>query len=147
MTFDFTGGRPTESANDLKLGRLRHHRCNFLGRVEAFHNLVRGYDLVINPTRMESFGMAALEVLAAGVPLLSSRTGVIEQIQEQAEILFAPRQPSALAAALKNAILQWDEIDFGVEAAQERIRQRFSIDNTALRVSEAYSRLLANKLV
>ena len=147
MTFDFTGGRPTESANDLKLGRLRHHRCNFLGRVEAFHNLVRGYDLVINPTRMESFGMAALEVLAAGVPLLSSRTGVVEQIQEQAEILFAPRQPSALAAALKNAILQWDEIDFGVEAAQERIRQRFSIDNTALRVSEAYSRLLANKLV
>lgn len=145
MTFDFTGARPDERVNDLKLDRLRHHRCNFIGRVEAFRELVRDYDLVVNPTRMESFGMAALEVLAAGVPLLSSRTGVIEQVQTQAEMLFPPRQPGTLAEALRNVILRWAEIDFGVELAQERICQLFSIDNTARRISDAYQRLLADK--
>jgi len=65
---------------------------------------VLGYDLVINPSRMESFGTAAIEVLAAGVPLLSSRTGVIEQVQESAEMLFPPHRPEALASALKNVL-------------------------------------------
>lgn len=143
ITFDFTGDRPDEMANDLQLRRVRHHQCNFLGRVEAFRDLVRSYDLVINPTRMESFGMAALEVLAAGVPLLSSRTGVIEQVQSQNEMLFPPHQPRALADALKSVILHWKEIDPGVLAAQEKIRRLFSIDNTANRISEAYQRLLA----
>lgn len=143
MTFDFTGDRPDPAVNDLKLERLSRHRCNFLGRVEGFRDLVRGYDLVINPTRMESFGMAALEILAAGVPLLSSRTGVIEQVQDSAEMLFPPHQPKALADALKNVILRWPHIDFCVPAAQESIRLLFSIDNTASRVGEAYHRLLA----
>ena len=143
MTFDFTGSRPDENTNNLKLDRLQHHRCNFLGRVETFRDLVRSYDLVINPTRMESFGMAALEVLAAGVPLLSSRTGVIEQVQGQAEMLFPPHQPRAFAEALRNVVLRWPEIDCGVPAAQEKIRRLFSIDNTANRVSDAYLRLLA----
>jgi glycosyltransferase involved in cell wall biosynthesis len=147
LVFDFTGNRPDEKANDLKLDRLHRHRCNFIGRVETFRDLVRSYDLVINPTRMESFGMAALEVLAAGVPLLSSRTGVIEQVQSCAEMLFPPRQTEALAVALKNILLRWVDIDFGVPAAQKQIHRLFSIDNTANRVSAAYLGLLANKVV
>jgi glycosyltransferase involved in cell wall biosynthesis len=142
MRFDFTGNCPDATVNDLKLSRLRHHRCNFLGRVEGFRDLVRGYDLVINPTRMESFGMAALEVLAAGVPLLSSRTGVIEQVQRRTEMLFPPHQPRALADALKNVILRWTDIDFGVPEAQGNIRRLFSIDNTASRIADAYRRLI-----
>jgi glycosyltransferase involved in cell wall biosynthesis len=147
ITFDFTGARPDERNNDLKLERLNRHHCNFLGRVEEFRKLVLSYDLVINPSRMESFGMAALEVLAAGVPLLSSRTGVIEQVQQQAEMLFLPNEPRALAEALKNVILRWTEVNFGVTAAQERIHSLFSIDNTAGRVSEAYRQMLDDKAI
>jgi glycosyltransferase involved in cell wall biosynthesis len=143
MTFDFTGDEPAASANDLELSRLVSTRCNFLGRVEAFRDLVRDYDLVINPTRMESFGMAAIEVLAAGVPLLSSRTGVIEQVQERKEMLFPPAQPAALAAALRSLLANWIKVDFGVSRAQENIRSRFLIDHTVARLIAAYERLLA----
>ena len=141
--FCFTGDEPAISANDLKLSRLTSMRCNFLGRVEAFRDLVRGYDLVINPTRMESFGMAAIEVLAAGVPLLSSRTGVIEQVQEREEMLFPPSRPAALAAALQHLLTNWNTVDFGVARAQENIRSRFLIDHTVARIAAAYERLLA----
>jgi glycosyltransferase involved in cell wall biosynthesis len=145
LAFDFTGTRPGESENDLKLERLRIVKCNFLGRVEAFHELVRSYDLVINPTRMESFGMAAIEVLAAGVPLLSSRTGVIEQVQEREEMLFPPSQPAVLAAALRHLLENWNAIDFGIVRTQENIRSRFLIDHTMARLSVAYERLLAQR--
>ena len=106
-------------------------------------DLVRGYDLVINPTRMESFGMAAIEVLAAGVPLLSSRTGVIEQVQKREEMLFPPSRPVALAAALQHLLTNWNTVDFGVARAQENIRSRFLIDHTVARIAAAYERLLA----
>jgi glycosyltransferase involved in cell wall biosynthesis len=140
--FDFTGAEPAAGANDLKLSRLISARCNFLGRVEAFRDLVRRYDLVINPSRMESFGMAAIEVLAAGVPLLSSRTGVIEQVQEREEMLFPPSQPAALAFTLRHLLENWNSADFGVSRAQENIRNRFIIDHAVARLTAAYEQLL-----
>ncbi len=142
MHFDFTGVRPDPGENDLKLDRFAVATCGFLGRVEAFRDLVRSYDLVINPSRMETFGMAAIEVLAAGVPLLSSRTGVIEQVQEQSDMLFSPAQPAELAAALRKLVESWADLDFGVATAQVNIRRSLLIDHAAARLNEGYRDLL-----
>lgn len=140
MQFDFTGDRPAKNDNDLKIERLKS-RCNFLGRVEAFRDLVRAYDLVINPSRMETFGMAAVEVLAAGVPLLSSRTGVIEAIQTQEAMLFASGDVAMLADALETILREWTKLDFGIDAAQRMIRQKFMIDHAAHELEKAYASL------
>ena len=143
LEFDFTGTEPEPVKNDLKLARLRQSTCRFLGRVEQFRELVLGYDLVINPSRMESFGMAAMEVIAAGVPLLSSRTGVIEQVIGQSEFLFPPRQPEALARALRNLMQSWPRLGFDPERCQQRIREKFLITHCAARLGAAYNGLLA----
>ena len=145
MQFDFTGVRPDRRENDLKLERLKTAHCTFLGRVEKFRDLVVSYDLAINPSRMETFGMAAIEVLAAGVPLLSSRTGVIEQVQEANEMLFAPAKPDQLATALKRLLQEWPYLDLGVTRSQENIRRRFLIDQTVNPLIAAYDRLLGVK--
>ncbi|MBX3515296.1 MAG: glycosyltransferase family 4 protein [Xanthobacteraceae bacterium] len=142
LQFDFTGDEPSASENDLKIGRLVS-RCNFLGRVEAFRELIRSYDLVINPSRMETFGMAAVEVLAAGVPLLSSRSGVMEEVQTDAGMLFEPRNPESLAQALRAVLARWNKAcDFGIVSAQRNIRQKFMIDHAAADLDAAYRALL-----
>jgi glycosyltransferase involved in cell wall biosynthesis len=141
--FDFTGAQPQLGAADAELSRLVGACCRFLGRTEKFKDLVLGYDLAINPSRMESFGLAALEVLAAGIPLLSSRTGVIERVQERAEMLFAPSDPAALAEALHRMFTRWSELDFGVVRAQELIRQLFPIEREASSLDAAYRRVSA----
>lgn len=135
--FDFTGVKPDPANNDLKLERLKKTRCNFLGRVEAFRELVLGYDLVINPSRTETFGMAAIEVLAAGVPLLSSRSGVIEQVLAPG-LLFATHDPASLAAALETVLTRWNETDFGVAQAQAAIREKFLVDRAVQKLEAAY---------
>jgi len=127
LRFDFTGDWPDESENPLALDSSSKSRCNFLGRRENFRELVRSYDLVINPSRMETFGMAAVEVLAAGVPLLSSRSGVIEQIITDREFLFHPNDPAGLAFVLRNVLDRWTTVDFNLPAVQARIRDRFMI--------------------
>jgi glycosyltransferase involved in cell wall biosynthesis len=143
MQFDFTGVAPDPAENDLQLDRLTVARCNFLGRVEAFRELVLGYDLVINPSRMETFGMAAIEVLAAGVPLLSSRTGVIEEVLGVAPMLFPAGQPTALASAFEHIFENWAKIEFGVADAQAKIREGFLVDRSAELLDSVYHKLTA----
>jgi hypothetical protein len=82
-------------------------------------------------------------VLAAGVPLLSSKTGVIEQVLDQPDVLFPPSRPVLLAATLKGVLQQWERMDLGVERSQANIRKHFSIDKTVSELDRAYTRLMA----
>lgn len=141
LQFDFTGKPSENSPSALKLARVNGLNCVFLDRVDEFRDLVLQYDLVINPSRMETFGMAAVEVLAAGVPLISSRTGVIEQIIEEPAMLFPPGEPDDLAAALRRLFADWSKLDFGVARSQENIRKRFLIDRTVDKLTHVYEEL------
>ena len=138
--FDFTGDPSGQSYQDTLKGV--RSECGFLDRRDDFRALVREYDLVINPSRNESFGMAAIEVLAAGVPLISSRTGVIEQVLTNPDILFEPRNPDALARTLEHGLSRWSSIDFGVEAAQRSIRNKFLTNHVWNRLQPMYHRLV-----
>lgn len=138
LQVDFTGALPAPGDNDLRLERLKGVTCKFLGRVEKFRELVRTYDLVINPSRMETFGMAAVEVLAAGVPLLSSRTGVIEDVQTSPAMLFEPDNPASLAKALRGVLEGWNETDFGVAQSQRNLRQKFMIDDSVQALLDSF---------
>jgi glycosyltransferase involved in cell wall biosynthesis len=138
---DFTGEAPSPTENDLKLQRIPKVRFRFLGHTNHFRELVRKYDLVINPSRIDSFGMAAVETLAAGVPLLSSRTGVLEQIIDDEYMLFPPEKPEALAEALNFVITNWSDLDFAILTAQENISRRFSVSQSVDTVDRLYRQL------
>jgi glycosyltransferase involved in cell wall biosynthesis len=142
VAFDFTGKLPDPAANDLKIERVKNTELRFVGHVEKFRELVREYDLVINPSRMETFGMAAVETLAAGVPLLSSRSGVIERVQTRPEMLFPAGDAGMLAERLETLLAQWRKMDFDLPAIQSRIRQQFHIDRAAAQLDTVYRGLL-----
>jgi glycosyltransferase involved in cell wall biosynthesis len=142
IQWDFTGDRPDPARNNLRLERLSGGQFRFLGRVEQFRDLVRQYDLAVQTSWHESFGMAALETLFAGVPLLSTRVGVIEQVLESPAFLVPPRQPQVLAQALRRLMSEWGTLDAGVEKAQQLIRARFLIDHTVDKLQRAYEETL-----
>jgi glycosyltransferase involved in cell wall biosynthesis len=141
LQIDFTGAEPNAASNDLKLERLAGVEANFLGRVEKFHELLRQYDLVIVPSRMECFGTAAIETLAAGVPLLATQTGAVTTVLDNPELLVPPERPDLLAKALGNIVTRWCEIDFGVPAAQEKIRRLYLVDQAAEQLGSTYLEL------
>ncbi len=74
--------------------------------------------------------MAALEVIAAGIPLLSSRTGVIESVIENEGLLFQPKNPQSLADAFARLVSNWRTMDFDIARQQENIRRQYHIDTT-----------------
>lgn len=56
---------------------------------------------IVLPTYYESFGRAALEALASGVPLVATTVGNLPNLIGEAGILIPPKSPSEINAALK----------------------------------------------
>jgi glycosyltransferase involved in cell wall biosynthesis len=75
-------------------------------------------DALIMPSLTESFGLAALEALACGLPVVASRVGgLVDQITDGVNgYLVPPRDPAAIAAAVERIL--------GDSAGHEGMRAR-----------------------
>lgn len=63
-------------AHDLGI----HSRIHFLGKQERVHELLAFADLLLMPSEMESFGLAALEAMACRVPAIATRVGGVPEL-------------------------------------------------------------------
>lgn len=134
VRFDFTGSQPKNIQVDSR------HR--FIGHREGFHELVRTYDLVVNPSRIESFGLAAVETLAAGVPLLTTPVGVLGRELPHPEPFTIPAaDPHGMAERLGALFRGWREADPRLEDSQSQIRARFSPAAAAAPVLDCIERM------
>jgi len=100
---------------------LRLRGVHFLGFVDQ-DKLVRLYaaaDVAVVPSREEPFGLAALEALACGVPVVASAVGgLTEYVDETVGRLVPPDNPAALAWALAEEIRSGGRKAKGPAAAQ-----------------------------
>jgi glycosyltransferase involved in cell wall biosynthesis len=90
----------------------------FVGRVDESQlaELRAGAAIALVPSRSpETFGLAAAEAMAAGLPVVASRVGALAELVEQ-EGLVPPGDPDALAQAMARLA--------GNRAAGERARKR-----------------------
>ncbi len=73
-------GPERQSAEDLcrKLGITNDVR--FLGKQDQMEEILNIADLFLLPSQYESFGLAALEAMACGVPVISSNAGGLPEI-------------------------------------------------------------------
>jgi N-acetyl-alpha-D-glucosaminyl L-malate synthase BshA len=64
------------------------HEVRFLGKQDAVEELLAIADLFLMPSGSESFGLAALEAMACGVPVISSNVGGLPEVNIQGETGF-----------------------------------------------------------
>lgn len=122
--------------------------CTFLGSrpYESMPAVYRGADVFVLPsiateTWQEQFGMALMEAMACGTPVLATYSGAIPEIVEDAAILCQPNDFLALWENLKHLVeepaLRADCAEKGADLA----RRRFGLTRYAERLAAIYAGL------
>jgi glycosyltransferase involved in cell wall biosynthesis len=94
------------------------------------------------PSRSEGWGLAALEAMAHGVPVIASRTGGLMEIVEERKSgwLVTPDDAPALAEVIAEAMRNPDTLrEFAIRARKRAAE--FSLQETAARTEAFYLRL------
>ena len=94
------GDGPERAACERQLakdGLLRD--VEFLGAVAQIESILPAADLFLMPSLAESFGLAALEAMASGVPVAGYRAGGLPEVVGDTGILAPPGDVRALADA------------------------------------------------
>ncbi len=121
--------------------RREGHEVRFVGCVDAgeLERLRKGAALALVPSRSgETFGMAAAEAMAAGVPVVASRVGALPELVED-EALVEPGDAVALAEAIGR--LRGD-VEAG-KRARERVRELCSPAVVAERLAPIYAQAVS----
>lgn len=103
-------------------------RVTFTGHVTDVPTALPALDALVCASREEGFGLAAVEAMAAGVPVVSTRCGGPEDVveHERTGLLVPVDDPLRLAAAVERLITDQDMATTLAERAGEIWRTRFT---------------------
>lgn len=145
------GGDPDK---DQEIDRLRHlaqdlnveRMLDFVGRVDQ-NDLPFYYsaaDVCVFPSYYESFGLAALESMACGTPVVASRVGGLPTIIQHGHTgyLKSWRCPEAFANTLE-MILSSSGLQRSMGLAARRRAECMGWDKVATKIARVYESLLA----
>lgn len=152
--FDFAGCELTESTvqrataqSGVDPGSLRN--AVFHGDVDRarLDQLFVQSDVVIMPSRFESFGLVAIEAMAAGSPVLALSIGGLAEVVEdgisghlfQSENEFVEAGADTLMRLAENPI----ELERLTSGAYSQFQERFSVPEMARLVAEFFGEVVA----
>jgi hypothetical protein len=141
---DWGGGRFADQLQALVAGYGLQASVEFLGQRSDIPRLIAQSACVVVPSRMETFGMIALEAMALSRPVIACRTGGLPEIVEDGRtgLLVAPDDPQALAQAVIRVL---EDPDFAGQLGRnghERWLRHFTMRAMTERTARFYDRLL-----
>ncbi len=103
--------------------------------------LLAAADVVVMPSLQEGLGVAALEAMAAGCPLIVSRAGGLPEVVDQgaAGLIVEPGDAAALAAALRRVARDPVHARALAAAGRARVRRTFQHERHGRRDVRALS--------
>ena len=123
-------------------------RVIFLGKVQKTQEVLNISDLFVLPSETESFGLAALEAMAMGVPVISSNTGGIPEVNVNGVTGYLSDVGDVEDMA-KNAISILEDAET-LKTFQSNARNRakdFNIESVVAKYEEVYTSLLKGETV
>jgi glycosyltransferase involved in cell wall biosynthesis len=131
----------TSLAADLCVG----DRLLLPGRVGDVAALYRRADVLVHPARWEGFGLAMLEAMLAGKPVVAAQAGSAPELVEDGHtgLLVPVDDPEALARAVDSLLADPARRELMGAAGRERARSEFSVARMADRTLSVYERVLA----
>jgi glycosyltransferase involved in cell wall biosynthesis len=123
--------------------RAAGERVTFTGPVDDARPLMHWFDLLALPSHREAFGTVAAEALAAGTPVVATRSGGVEEyvVPGRNGELVMPGDVDALADAIQRMLPR----AAGMAGAAREDAARFRTEVVAANVAEALRDALARR--
>jgi N-acetyl-alpha-D-glucosaminyl L-malate synthase BshA len=139
------GDGPDRSAAEFLAMRLGvADRINFLGKQENVNELLAVADLMIMPSQLESFGLAALEAMACCVPAIATRVGGVPELIEHGVngLLYEVGDMDSMAAGAIDLLSDPVRLEEMAMAARRTAQARFCASRVIPLYERYYERVL-----
>jgi N-acetyl-alpha-D-glucosaminyl L-malate synthase BshA len=110
-------------AHDLQI----QEKVHFMGKQERVNELLPLADLMVMPSELESFGLAALEAMACKVPSIATRVGGVTELIDDGVtgLLYPVGNVEDMAAGAVSLLKDRDRLEAMREAGRATARKRF----------------------
>ncbi len=121
------------------------HVC-FTGFRRDILALIQSFEIFAFSSYLEGLGTAILDAMALGKPVVATRAGGIpEAVQDGITgLLVSPRDPQALADAMRYLLHHPEHAQTFGEAGRQRVEHYFTVAQMVCGTLQAYARVLAN---
>ena len=138
-------GPDRSTAEQLALHHKVQDRIHFIGKQDNVNELLPLADLMLMPSEMESFGLAALEAMACSVPTIGTRVGgVPELIHDQHNgLLFQVGDVDSMAAAAIALLRDEPRLKIMAAAARKTAQDRFCASRIIPQYESYYDRVIS----
>ncbi len=129
-------------AHDLQI----HHKIHFMGKQDRVNELLPLADLMLMPSELESFGLAALEAMACKVPAIATRVGGVPELIDDGVtgLLYPVGDVDSMAAGTIALLTDRDRLEVMRDAARKTARTRFCSTLVLPRYVKYYEQVLGN---
>jgi N-acetyl-alpha-D-glucosaminyl L-malate synthase BshA len=128
-------------AHDLQI----QDKVHFMGKQERVNELLPLADLMLMPSELESFGLAALEALACKVPAIATGVGGVPELIDDGEtgLLYPVGDVDAMAAGALTLLGDRARLETMREAARKTAQKRFCSTLVIPQYVKYYEQVLA----
>jgi glycosyltransferase involved in cell wall biosynthesis len=122
------------------------HRVIFTGYRADTMDLLNAMDIFVHPSLWEGFGLAVLEAMAMGKPVIATRVSALPELIEDtvSGFLVAPQDAAALATMITRLAGDAQLQQTIGDRARQRCREQFGIERMVEATRQLYGDVLAS---
>lgn len=141
------GGEDRASFESLAVALQIEGVVQFHGDVGDVRPFYERSDIVVIPSRFESFGYVAVEAAQMGRPIVASATGGLHEtvIDGETGLCFLTGNAAALADVIEKTLSDVGATERRIKAAGDRVVTLFNINKMTAKIYSIYEQLASNK--
>jgi glycosyltransferase involved in cell wall biosynthesis len=143
-----TGPEKQRLKNKVKMLEI-HDRIKFIGYLEDLEQVFPYWDIYVQPSLSESFGISIAEAMSYGLPVVATSVGGVPELVDSHKTgyLVPPKDAQSLAKMIKKILIDPEKSQQMGQLGRQRIIEKFSIQEMVDQTEQLYQKVVEESLI